>query len=148
MNCTVFSLLLFLCDFDLLFLSLFFPSLDLDSADDPSSPRRKSRRLSSCSSEPNTPKSAAKCEGDIFTFDRAGGLISIYKLTLINPYLMISIYICFLVICVYQLERRSIFWRSWTACRPPLCVGCWTSGVHSSCNSSRSTAFSPQVTSS
>uniref|UniRef100_A0A3B4Y3I2 Protein capicua homolog n=1 Tax=Seriola lalandi dorsalis TaxID=1841481 RepID=A0A3B4Y3I2_SERLL len=38
---------------------------------DPSSPRRKTRRLSSCSSEPNTPKSAAKCEGDIFTFDRA-----------------------------------------------------------------------------
>ncbi|XP_051948816.1 protein capicua homolog isoform X2 [Xyrauchen texanus] len=48
-------------------------STDLDSADDPSSPRRKSRRLSSCSSEPNTPKSAAKCEGDIFTFDRAFG---------------------------------------------------------------------------
>ncbi|KTG06235.1 hypothetical protein cypCar_00001573 [Cyprinus carpio] len=47
-------------------------STDLDSADDPSSPRRKSRCLSSCSSEPNTPKSAAKCEGDIFTFDRAG----------------------------------------------------------------------------
>ncbi|KAK2864441.1 hypothetical protein Q7C36_003595 [Tachysurus vachellii] len=45
-------------------------STDLDSVDDPSSPRRKSRRLSSCSSEPNTPKSAAKCEGDIFTFDR------------------------------------------------------------------------------
>lgn len=49
-----------------------FLFLDLDSADDPSSPRRKSRRLSSCSSEPNTPKSAAKCEGDIFTFDRTG----------------------------------------------------------------------------
>lgn len=48
-------------------------STDLDTADDPSSPRRKSRRLSSCSSEPNTPKSAAKCEGDIFTFDRAVG---------------------------------------------------------------------------
>ncbi|XP_050992371.1 protein capicua homolog [Labeo rohita] len=48
-------------------------STDLDSTDDPSSPRRKSRRLSSCSSEPNTPKSAAKCEGDIFTFDRAVG---------------------------------------------------------------------------
>ncbi|KAK7139408.1 hypothetical protein R3I93_016522 [Phoxinus phoxinus] len=48
-------------------------STDLDSADDPGSPRRKSRRLSSCSSEPNTPKSAAKCEGDIFTFDRAVG---------------------------------------------------------------------------
>ncbi|KAI4898305.1 hypothetical protein NFI96_033510, partial [Prochilodus magdalenae] len=47
-------------------------STDLDSVDDPSSPRRKSRRLSSCSSEPNTPKSAAKCEGDIFTFDRTG----------------------------------------------------------------------------
>ncbi|XP_026872059.2 protein capicua homolog isoform X2 [Electrophorus electricus] len=47
-------------------------STDLDSVDDPSSPRRKSRRLSSCSSEPNTPKSAAKCEGEIFTFDRAG----------------------------------------------------------------------------
>ncbi|KAM9776721.1 protein capicua homolog isoform 1-T1 [Syngnathus typhle] len=42
------------------------------AAEDPSSPRRKTRRLSSCSSEPNTPKSAAKCEGDIFTFDRAG----------------------------------------------------------------------------
>ncbi|XP_071390769.1 protein capicua homolog isoform X2 [Centroberyx affinis] len=42
------------------------------TAEDPSSPRRKTRRLSSCSSEPNTPKSAAKCEGDIFTFDRAG----------------------------------------------------------------------------
>uniref|UniRef100_A0A3Q3M0Q5 HMG box domain-containing protein n=1 Tax=Mastacembelus armatus TaxID=205130 RepID=A0A3Q3M0Q5_9TELE len=41
------------------------------AAEDPSSPRRKTRRLSSCSSEPNTPKSAAKCEGDIFTFDRA-----------------------------------------------------------------------------
>nr|XP_057902573.1 protein capicua homolog isoform X2 [Doryrhamphus excisus] len=40
--------------------------------EDPSSPRRKTRRLSSCSSEPNTPKSAAKCEGEIFTFDRAG----------------------------------------------------------------------------
>ncbi|XP_037549425.1 protein capicua homolog [Nematolebias whitei] len=48
-------------------------STDLDvSAEDPSSPRRKTRRLSSCSSEPNTPKSAAKCEGDIFTFDRTG----------------------------------------------------------------------------
>ncbi|XP_034561383.1 protein capicua homolog isoform X2 [Notolabrus celidotus] len=42
------------------------------SAEDPISPRRKTRRLSSCSSEPNTPKSAAKCEGEIFTFDRAG----------------------------------------------------------------------------
>ncbi|XP_051991642.1 protein capicua homolog [Xyrauchen texanus] len=48
-------------------------SIDLDSADDPSSPRRKNHRLSSCSSEPNTPKSAAKCEGDIFTFDRTVG---------------------------------------------------------------------------
>ncbi|XP_077404474.1 protein capicua homolog isoform X2 [Vanacampus margaritifer] len=49
-------------------------STEVDPAtDDPSSPRRKTRRLSSCSSEPNTPKSAAKCEGDIFTFDRAGG---------------------------------------------------------------------------
>ncbi|KAI5629741.1 protein capicua-like isoform X1, partial [Silurus asotus] len=48
-------------------------STDMDSVDDPSSPRRKSRRLSSCSSEPNTPKSAAKCEGDIFTFDRTAG---------------------------------------------------------------------------
>ncbi|XP_044064775.1 protein capicua homolog isoform X2 [Siniperca chuatsi] len=46
-------------------------STDLDSAtDDQVSPKRKSRRRSSCSSEPNTPKSAAKCEGDIFTFDR------------------------------------------------------------------------------
>ncbi|XP_060777522.1 protein capicua homolog isoform X3 [Neoarius graeffei] len=48
-------------------------SNDLDSStDDPISPKRKSRRRSSCSSEPNTPKSAAKCEGDIFTFDRPG----------------------------------------------------------------------------
>ncbi|KAM9384130.1 protein capicua homolog isoform 2-T2 [Pholidichthys leucotaenia] len=48
-------------------------STELEGAgEDPSSPRRKTRRLSSCSSEPNTPKSAAKCEGDIFTFDRAG----------------------------------------------------------------------------
>ncbi|XP_014196541.1 protein capicua homolog isoform X3 [Haplochromis burtoni] len=48
-------------------------STDLElTGEDPSSPRRKTRRLSSCSSEPNTPKSAAKCEGDIFTFDRAG----------------------------------------------------------------------------
>ncbi|XP_029587563.1 protein capicua homolog isoform X2 [Salmo trutta] len=51
-------------------------STDLDSsAEDPSSPRRKTAarsRLSSCSSEPNTPKSEAKCEGDIFTFDKAG----------------------------------------------------------------------------
>ncbi|XP_074470313.1 protein capicua homolog isoform X2 [Sebastes fasciatus] len=48
-------------------------STDLElTAEDPSSPRRKTRRLSSCSSEPNTPKSAAKCEGEIFTFDRAG----------------------------------------------------------------------------
>ncbi|XP_061530316.1 protein capicua homolog isoform X2 [Phycodurus eques] len=48
-------------------------STDLDSAtDDQVSPKRKSRRRSSCSSEPNTPKSAAKCEGDIFTFDRPG----------------------------------------------------------------------------
>uniref|UniRef100_A0A3P9HIY8 Protein capicua homolog n=1 Tax=Oryzias latipes TaxID=8090 RepID=A0A3P9HIY8_ORYLA len=47
-------------------------STDLDSAtDEQLSPKRKSRRRSSCSSEPNTPKSAAKCEGDIFTFDRA-----------------------------------------------------------------------------
>uniref|UniRef100_A0A8C2ZJM8 Protein capicua homolog n=1 Tax=Cyclopterus lumpus TaxID=8103 RepID=A0A8C2ZJM8_CYCLU len=46
-------------------------STDLDSAtDEQVSPKRKSRRRSSCSSEPNTPKSAAKCEGDIFTFDR------------------------------------------------------------------------------
>ncbi|XP_059206662.1 protein capicua homolog isoform X2 [Centropristis striata] len=42
------------------------------TAEEPSSPRRKTRRLSSCSSEPNTPKSAAKCEGEIFTFDRPG----------------------------------------------------------------------------
>ncbi|XP_030596482.1 protein capicua homolog isoform X2 [Archocentrus centrarchus] len=48
-------------------------STDLElSGEDPSSPRRKTRRLSNCSSEPNTPKSAAKCEGEIFTFDRAG----------------------------------------------------------------------------
>ncbi|XP_028277210.1 protein capicua homolog isoform X2 [Parambassis ranga] len=48
-------------------------STDLElTAEDPTSPRRKTRRLSSCSSEPNTPKSAAKCEGDIFTFDRPG----------------------------------------------------------------------------
>ncbi|XP_056400576.1 protein capicua homolog isoform X4 [Hyla sarda] len=39
------------------------------STEDPISPKRKMRRRSSCSSEPNTPKSA-KCEGDIFTFDR------------------------------------------------------------------------------
>uniref|UniRef100_A0A8C2FC02 Protein capicua homolog n=1 Tax=Cyprinus carpio TaxID=7962 RepID=A0A8C2FC02_CYPCA len=49
-------------------------STDLDSStEDPISPKRKSRRRSSCSSEPNTPKSAAKCEGDIFTFDRPDG---------------------------------------------------------------------------
>uniref|UniRef100_A0AAY5JZA7 Protein capicua homolog n=1 Tax=Esox lucius TaxID=8010 RepID=A0AAY5JZA7_ESOLU len=48
-------------------------STDLDSStEDPVSPKRKGRRRSSCSSEPNTPKSAAKCEGDIFTFDRPG----------------------------------------------------------------------------
>nr|XP_023665706.1 protein capicua homolog isoform X2 [Paramormyrops kingsleyae] len=48
-------------------------STDLDSStEDPVSPKRKSRRRSSCSSEPNTPKSAAKCEGDIFTFERPG----------------------------------------------------------------------------
>ncbi|XP_031431538.1 protein capicua homolog isoform X2 [Clupea harengus] len=46
-------------------------STDLDSStEDPVSPKRKSHRRSSCSSEPNTPKSAAKCEGDIFTFER------------------------------------------------------------------------------
>lgn len=48
---------------------------DLDSApEDPTSPKRKMRRRSSCSSEPNTPKSA-KCEGDIFTFDRTGARV-------------------------------------------------------------------------
>ncbi|XP_041868574.1 protein capicua homolog isoform X2 [Melanotaenia boesemani] len=48
-------------------------STDLDvAAEDPSSPRRRTRRLSSCSSEPNTPKSAAKCEAEFFTFDKAG----------------------------------------------------------------------------
>ncbi|XP_060131609.1 protein capicua homolog isoform X2 [Zootoca vivipara] len=47
-------------------------STDLDSStEDPISPKRKIRRRSSCSSEPNTPKSA-KCEGDIFTFDKPG----------------------------------------------------------------------------
>ncbi|XP_030068101.1 protein capicua homolog [Microcaecilia unicolor] len=47
-------------------------STDLDSStEDPISPKRKMRRRSSCSSEPNTPKSA-KCEGDIFTFDKTG----------------------------------------------------------------------------
>ncbi|XP_032436571.1 protein capicua homolog isoform X2 [Xiphophorus hellerii] len=52
-------------------------STDLDgAAEDPSSPRRKTRRLSSCSSEPSTPKSAAKCEGDIFTFDRPGATVA------------------------------------------------------------------------
>ncbi|XP_029593357.1 protein capicua homolog isoform X1 [Salmo trutta] len=46
-------------------------STDMDSStEDPVSPKRKSRRRSSCSSEPSTPKSAAKCEGDVFTFDR------------------------------------------------------------------------------
>ncbi|XP_043936737.1 protein capicua homolog [Protopterus annectens] len=45
-------------------------STDLDSStEDTISPKRKLRRRSSCSSEPNTPKSA-KCEGDIFTFDK------------------------------------------------------------------------------
>ncbi|XP_072122372.1 protein capicua homolog isoform X2 [Mobula birostris] len=45
-------------------------STDLDSStEDPISPKRKLRRRSSCSSEPNTPKSASR-EGDIFTFDR------------------------------------------------------------------------------
>lgn len=49
------------------------PPADLDSStEDPVSPKRKSRRRSSCSSEPSTPKSAAKCEGDIFTFERPG----------------------------------------------------------------------------
>lgn len=49
------------------------PSPELEvTSEDPSSPRRKTHRLSSCSSEPNTPKSAAKCEGEIFTFDRPG----------------------------------------------------------------------------
>ncbi|KAJ6663740.1 hypothetical protein lerEdw1_009819 [Lerista edwardsae] len=47
-------------------------STDLDSStEDPVSPKRKMRRRSSCSSEPNTPKSA-KCEGEIFTFDKPG----------------------------------------------------------------------------
>ncbi|XP_029432503.1 protein capicua homolog isoform X2 [Rhinatrema bivittatum] len=47
-------------------------STDLDSStEDPISPKRKMRRRSSCSSEPNTPKSA-KCEGEIFTFDKTG----------------------------------------------------------------------------
>lgn len=65
-------LLLLPCASRSLFLSrLSPPDLEL-SGEDPSSPRRKTRRLSNCSSEPNTPKSAAKCEGDIFTFDRAG----------------------------------------------------------------------------
>lgn len=54
-------------------LKVFLLLPDLDSAtDEQVSPKRKSRRRSSCSSEPNTPKSAAKCEGDIFTFDRPG----------------------------------------------------------------------------
>ncbi|XP_078393105.1 protein capicua homolog [Cetorhinus maximus] len=45
-------------------------STDLDSStEDPISPKRKIRRRSSCSSEPNTPKSANR-EGDIFTFDK------------------------------------------------------------------------------
>ncbi|CAL8365775.1 unnamed protein product [Arctogadus glacialis] len=47
-------------------------STELEPAEEPCSPRRKSRRMSSCSSEPNTPKSAAKCEGSVFTFDRPG----------------------------------------------------------------------------
>ncbi|CAL8292648.1 unnamed protein product [Merluccius merluccius] len=47
-------------------------STELESAEEPCSPRRKTRRMSSCSSEPNTPKSAAKCEGSVFTFDRPG----------------------------------------------------------------------------
>ncbi|XP_069497058.1 protein capicua homolog isoform X2 [Ambystoma mexicanum] len=45
-------------------------STDLDSStEDPISPKRKMRRRSSCSSEPNTPKSA-KCDAEIFTFDK------------------------------------------------------------------------------
>lgn len=51
--------------------SVVYPELET-SVEDPSSPRRKTRRLSSCSSEPNTPKSAARCDGDIFTFERTG----------------------------------------------------------------------------
>ncbi|KAM4751885.1 LOW QUALITY PROTEIN: uncharacterized protein ACIQIH_001851, partial [Cyanocitta cristata] len=48
-------------------------STELERAgDDPSSPKRKLRRRSSCGSDPTTPKSA-KCEGDIFTFERLGG---------------------------------------------------------------------------
>ncbi|XP_078507453.1 protein capicua homolog isoform X3 [Lissotriton helveticus] len=47
-------------------------STDLDSStEDPISPKRKMRRRSSCSSEPNTPKSA-KCDAEIFTFDKTG----------------------------------------------------------------------------
>ncbi|XP_074389953.1 protein capicua homolog, partial [Zonotrichia albicollis] len=53
-------------------------STDLDPiGDDPSSPKRKLRRRSSCGSEPSTPKSAKGGEGEgpgeIFTFDRQGG---------------------------------------------------------------------------
>lgn len=67
----IYFISLSLCLLGFKFVSLLL--LDLDSAtDEQISPKRKSRRRSSCSSEPNTPKSAAKCEGDIFTFDRAG----------------------------------------------------------------------------
>lgn len=100
-----------------------YPELET-SAEDPSSPRRKTRRLSSCSSEPNTPKSAARCDGDIFTFERTGmtGAAAAGQLRKILPR---GNKVSFFLFNSTQKER--IFWEIWTGSPAHLCVELWTS---------------------
>lgn len=115
------------------------PELEV-TAEDPSSPRRKTRRLSSCSSEPNTPKS----DGDIFTFDRAGttgnirhnscrtapkGVLKVMPMhSLFNP-----------------VQKERIFSGIWTGSPARLCVELWTSAGPWSCSCFRNMASFPQV---
>lgn len=103
--------------------SVVYPELET-SAEDPSSPRRKTRRLSSCSSEPNTPKSAARCDGDIFTFERTGtpapaaaGRLQ----TLLPRRSKVALFL------FNSTQKERIFWEIWTGSPAHLCVALWTS---------------------
>lgn len=101
----------------------FLPELET-SAEDPSSPRRKTRRLSSCSSEPNTPKSAARCDGDIFTFERTGTPAPAAAGRLHKLLLRGSKVSCFLF---NSTQKERISWEIWTGSPAHLCVELWTS---------------------
>lgn len=144
-HCIVFIFLLDPNTF-LLLQSLTSCALEPEPPEEPSSPRRKTRRLSSCSSEPNTPKSAAKCEGEIFTFDRAGttGMLdrgaaageNSKKGALKSDPMSSSL---------NQVQREKIFLETLTGSPTRLCAEPWISAGPWSCSCFKNMASFPQV---